>query len=82
LGDAKDTTEFEVMIPKGNIVTCPKCESQIAKVTKDLHKFEQITADCFEGIEQEIKPLDPMTCKRCGSPWFSGGRLHTEKGWM
>ena len=69
------------VIPVGTIVTCPKCGRQIARIARDLHSGDVLSADVFIGISQAIKALDPMTCQRCGEFYFNGVSLHTERGW-
>jgi len=70
------------VVPIGTIITCPNCGSEICKVIEELHRMDLIAASSLEGIDQEIKPLDTLTCRKCGVPYFYKGKLHTEQGWI
>ena len=82
----KDLKDKKVIIPKGEIVTCPGCGIEIAEVIEDIYAYERIRAECFRGISQEIIPKEKTLCKKCGEEWGrlynkSHGEIHLKYGW-
>ena len=69
-------------VKKGTIVTCARCDAEIAEVIEDLYSGQLIRASSLRGISQEINERELMACKKCGYHYFWGGRLHTKDGWI
>lgn len=69
---------------KGDIITCPKCEAEIAEVMRDVFSGERIQAEMFRGIQRPIEQYQLCECIQCHVPWFNPhfGSIHLKnRGW-
>jgi len=75
-------TERIPKIKKGTIITCPDCRVEIAEILTDLYPGDMIKTSDLRGILDPITPGDRTNCRKCGSPYFLIGKLHTREGWI
>ncbi len=79
----------EVAVYAGEIIQCPECEMDIAKLVKDAYRGEILYASQVKGIHYELHDGDALNCRECGTQCgYSQGsglnsRLHIKKvGWV
>lgn len=69
----------------GTLITCPECRTEIAKVTKTIHRGELLKLDSFEFLISVPKQGAPMHCPNCGESYGRRNTLimqiHTSEGW-
>ena len=66
---------WDLPIPKGAIIKCPRCQISLMKTKKVLNSGEKLQASMFEGISIDAAEGDPTICPRCGADYFLHGRL-------
>lgn len=73
----------EVVIKRGEMVTCPECGRALAEVVRDIHRFQSLSETMFGPVEgsPELKNGDRTASACCHVGWFMHGRIHTQSGW-
>jgi len=71
----------DIVVKKGEIILCPNCKSEIAKVVEDIYQYMQLLEPMFEGISQSLNEGDETNCEKCGCAYFISGQLYTKDGW-
>jgi hypothetical protein len=73
-----------ILIRAGEKIICPKCLSELYRVTQDLHYGEMVKSAYFESIETKEHPKERSAAisKCCKIPWMTEGSLFTSRGWI
>ena len=74
-----EATAMEPVIPKGKIITCPKCKMNIMEAKRDLFADERPGNNDFIIIDG--KEIADGFCN-CGATYWHKGQIHTTDGWM
>lgn len=59
---------------KGDIVQCPRCEVEIAEITRDCYEHEILDETMFKSKSWPLKNGDECKCRECGEDWGRGGQ--------
>lgn len=71
------------IITVNELVQCPNCEMNIARVIKPLFRGDIMRPDCFQWLGEPFGYGDATCCDKCGSYWGSEGKLYIKgKGWL
>lgn len=71
------------VINKDEVITCPGCQNEIARLKKPFTIGTFKSLDLFDWSDVPYNYGDETTCDKCGAFWTEGGHLHIKnKGWQ
>lgn len=81
-----DNKQLAALLP-GDIIQCPNCEIEIAKIIHPIFIGDIIKADYFEWLNVKYEYGDALDCYNCSTPfgmdYGKGHQLHVKgKGWI
>lgn len=71
-----------IIIRRGTLITCPRCNSEIAIVTDDIEEGQRVTTDHLKSLTHLVYIGTQTHCPEDMEMWFYDGRIHTQRGWV